>query len=384
MDGESNMETPGSVKSIWSPDVLQRNQPHSSTPYWPPTSKELDDSAGSLKQDSGYCSATPRSADSGGFIMFDKCRLCNKSLRHSCALSTPEYKCSCKRPFMSGSSPYVECMEAIKEVKMSPTPKLSSQVRMSRPLELGFEDAMDTSLYQEEMEVDSFSSRDNHQCSLDLLELGEEKSIDFMEPHVLSASQSLGKEIPPSFLPLISSSDQVSVDPATLQNQEKQNLCLEDKSAQFFSTNWLSSNLVSPKLENEVTPTKSKDITTFKKQTKASSFQYSAKKIATMSRVVRSFYPINGIESVDFLYQLGVKKSFPKIVSQIFEYLSEKDLDAVRVVSKAWNKVLNNDSAAWKRWREYSDTLRLMKENLSSPVRTCLLLHRPLKVITQV
>jgi len=373
MAEESKMETSNS--DVWSPDVFCENYPHgngarvTSTPYWALSLKKLNESEELSKQDSGYISATPRSFESAG-LHFDRCQHCNASLHLSHSKSTPENVCTCFNQHINANSSDVKCMDAIQEVKLSPTPKRPPRIRQNRPPEFYVDDAIDTSLYTEEMEVDNSSIAENHQCSLDLVDLGEEKSIDFLEPEVFSASQNSAKETPTCITSKFSAKLENNEEDINSPSYEKAECSfMKVSSEDFCSPGIFSCDIVSPKRKSEPSPTKPKIGTPSKKIEKDNLFKNSAKKVATMNKVLRSFYSLNGLENIDFLYQFGVKKNCPHIVTRILSFLPEKDLDAVRVVSKTWNKLLYNDYAAFNRWQLHFTAMRLMKENLSSPVK---------------
>ena len=68
-------------------------------------------------------------------------------------------------------------------------------------------------------------------------------------------------------------------------------------------------------------------------------------------------------EKVDFLLRLGAESSHPEIIERILSYLEPRDLTAVAVVSRTWNSILKEDTAAYKRAQCYLEERQKNKEN---------------------
>lgn len=73
---------------------------------------------------------------------------------------------------------------------------------------------------------------------------------------------------------------------------------------------------------------------------------------------------LHGFERVDILFQLGERKNYSLIVSQILSYLSDSDLSNVTMVSSTWRNICLKDSRARSRWYKYIEYLKERKENL--------------------
>uniref|UniRef100_A0A1B6LUX0 F-box domain-containing protein n=1 Tax=Graphocephala atropunctata TaxID=36148 RepID=A0A1B6LUX0_9HEMI len=330
MEKKSSKFSIADEEGYWaSPDMIFADYSRSqgavtSTPNlssWP-----LEDNAGSSKQDSGYYSQTPSSGESASTF----CRLC-------CTNSTPQCRCHPNKCYET-QTPHLDFLQTISEGKMSSVHQFSS--RISRPLNL-YDEAMDTSLYPDDMDVDEQLSGENHQYTLSLLEIDEEKSIDFVENGVCLSSAT------PKNICRIK---EVKTDDTAQESGFV--------SEEFFTpeTDIIGCSKVSPKNKND-TPCK-KDI----------NFHNIAKKVTKLNMVVKNF-SLNGIERVDFLYQLHEKRYLPLIINKIFSFLSEKDLDSVKSVSKTWNEVVIKDSSAHDRWKLYSTTMQMRRENLTSPTK---------------
>lgn len=318
------------------PNHLHAQRQLISTPNvstWPLFTMNLEDSEGSSKTDSGFCSLTPHSADSLGRMVEKKCHICSS---HNYVQSTPNCTCQ-KNCSYENQSLHLEYMEPITESRLSSGQPNSFLVKQSSTLDL-YDDAMDSSLYEQPVPGHS------QECILGPMEIGEEKSIDFTDSGV--------------FLPNISEVTNSTQSRKKLDVEEDLENALE--SDEFFSPepNVLMLNAVSPKRRNETTPKKVKTHGTFCSV---------AKNICTMNRFLRSFN-LNGIEEVDFLFQLGVKKNCPEVISKILDFLPDRDLDSVRVVCKTWNKLFLRDKKAYNRWKLYKTTVKMRRENCFSPV----------------
>jgi hypothetical protein len=76
-----------------------------------------------------------------------------------------------------------------------------------------------------------------------------------------------------------------------------------------------------------------------------------------------------GQEKIDFLYLLGERSDHHTVVKVILSYLEPKDLTAVVVVSKTWNRVCKSDRDAHRRIHRYLKRKRDNKENTVLQVR---------------
>lgn len=307
-----------------------------STPNIAPWSSltSLEDSQGSSKQDSGYCSLTPSSTTpifDGEFSVRKKCPSCSKLPRESYEPSPPASVCNCKKKYLSRKRACPpECMQTISECKSPINRKLASRAKLNPTYDL-FDEVMDTSLYPEELDNRTDEAQ-NFQG--DQIEIGEEKSIDFVDSSFfyLRDQQSQGEGM-------------YSGENTENKNDEKMSfLPYGDVSPFQCSAN-------DQKLATANRPAK---------------FKSGAEKVVTMLNVSKLF--INGIEQLDILYHLTNKTSCPHVVSIIFSYLSERDLGVVRNVSKVWKSIMMQDFAACKRWKLYKCSMRMQKENYMSPV----------------
>ena len=73
-------------------------------------------------------------------------------------------------------------------------------------------------------------------------------------------------------------------------------------------------------------------------------------------------------EKVDFLLYFGVERTCPEIVEQVFSYLEPRDLTSVAVVSKSWNRILQEDKVAYRRAQRYLEARQKNKENCAENV----------------
>lgn len=327
------------------PNHLHAQRELISTPnvsVWPLLSMNLEDSEGSSKTDSGFCSLTPHSADSLGRMVETKCHICSS---HKYVQSTPNCTCQ-KNCSYENQSLHLEYMEPITQSRLFSRQPNSLLVKQSSTLDL-YDDAMDSSLYEQPV------SGHSQECILGPMEISEEKSIDFTASGVCL----------PNLSEVTDTTKQLRQKLDSEEDQEN-----ELDSDEFFSPEPnLMFNVESPKIRNETTPQMVKTRGTFSSV---------AKNICTMNRFLRSFN-LNGIEELDFLYQLGVKKNCPDVISKIFDFLSDRDLDSVRVVCKTWNKIFLRDKKAYNRWKLYKTTAKMKIENYYSPVsyNDCLLFH---------
>jgi hypothetical protein len=76
-----------------------------------------------------------------------------------------------------------------------------------------------------------------------------------------------------------------------------------------------------------------------------------------------------GQEKVDFLYLLGERSNHHTVVKVILSYLEPRDLTAVVVVCKTWNRVCKSDRAARRRIHRYLKQKRDNKEKTALQVR---------------
>ncbi|KAG8332835.1 uncharacterized protein LOC124362060 [Homalodisca vitripennis] len=329
MESKSNKSTPAMDPGLWaSPDLFachsRRRRELTSTPHLSSWTL-LENSAGSSKQDSGYCSQTPGSGESSR-------ALC-------CSHSTPQCSCQPNKFYGSQSSPRLDFLQSTSESRTSSARQFPT--RISRPFDF-YDETMDTSLYPDDMEVEENESTEGNQFALSLSEIGEEKSIDFVENGVCLSSTTPEN---------IDRSREVQTDNTAHESGFE--------SEDFFSpeTEVLGFNTVSSKVKVGDTPRKND-----------CNFRNVTKKITTLNWIVKSF-SMNGVDRLDFLYQLGVKRHFPHIVSKILSFLSEKDLDSVHNVSKTWREIMVKDTPAHNRWTLYSATMQLRRENLTSPTK---------------
>lgn len=301
------------------------------------------------RQDSGYCSLTPISSLTPIYsvtrpnIFNRKCSHCFKTMNISYAQSTPHYdSCSCKKHNSFETSSLQETfLETISEPRSVFGNQFSSGRKQNIPLVL--DEAMDSSLYTDEMEVAEFS--EGHECNLDSLEISEEQSVDFLDTGT----------------PLTSStSNTQNFSNEVMVVKENKNDIAKKLFAPESSTS--TPEIDSPKYQNETTPTKKG----------RPAFANAVSKVCLVKKILDLWsFKLCGIEEVDFLYQLGVKKSFPNVISKIFSFLSEKDIDSVRRVSKTWKEAVSRDQATYSRWRNYKrmrKMLVLKGENYFSPV----------------
>lgn len=335
--------------SIFSPEFLNaseipefsfyregQNMMKSPNTMWQDNSEE--------RQDSGYCSLSPISTPIYSItrpnIFNRKCNHCFKAMNKSYAQSTPHYNtCSCKKQnSFETFSPQEEFMETISEPRSFFGNQFSSGRKQNIPLIL--DEAMDSSLYPDEMEVADYS--EGNEFNLDSLEVSEEKSIDFLD----------------NVTPFLSStSNAQNVSNGVVATTDNKN----DIAKKLFTPGSFMSTpeIESPKYQNETTPTKRDRHT----------FVNAASKVGLMTKVLGLWsFKLCGIEEVDFLYQLGVKRAFPCIISKILSFLPERDIDSVRKVSKTWKEVVTKDHATYNRWKNYKRVMKLKKENYYSPV----------------
>lgn len=327
------------------PNHLHAQRELSSTPNVstrPLHTMNLESSENSSNTDSGYCSLTPLSADSLGRIVDKKCHICSSHNYSSTPNIWSTQNCTCQRNCSYDNQPLnLEYLEPISESRLSTTQPNSFLVKRKGTIDL-YDDAMDSSLY--ETDVDQPVPGCSQEFILSSMEIGEEKSIDFTDSGV--------------GLPNTSGLANTTKSLNKLYSEDHKN---EMDSDEFFSpeaTGFLYNEIASPKERNEANH----------KNVKTSGTFYSvASNICSISRFLRSFN-LNGIDKVDFLYQLGVKKNCPGIISTIFDFLADKDLDAVRVVSKTWNQLFLSDVKAYNRWDLYKTTAKMKRENCYSPV----------------
>lgn len=71
-----------------------------------------------------------------------------------------------------------------------------------------------------------------------------------------------------------------------------------------------------------------------------------------------------GCEHVDFVTELGYKQYIQLAISNVFRYLSDKDVAAAFCVSKKWNYVLDQNAGLRKRRRQYVERQIELRTNL--------------------
>lgn len=301
---------------------------------WKSLSMSLEGSVGSSQQDSGYCSFTPSSTSFREELLSRRCQWCSKTPRENYELSPPPSICNCKKRFLPkilSSNP--EYLQTISETKSTSSGMFLSHGRPNIATDL-FDEAMDTSLYHDELAVENHQV-DNHGCQT--MEIGDEKSIDFIDSNLLYLSKNTSPDIT-----------------GIKEGESVEEECKFGKLSSQIPV--LGCDTTTPNLEIKEAGKRDDN------------FLSVAKKVVSMNRVVKSF-TLTGIEKLDIFYQLTSKRLHcPHIVSKILSYLSEKDLDSVALVSKLWNELLCNDFPAYNRWKLYRTTKSWYRENLTSPV----------------
>lgn len=342
MDSKHNIISPSTDEELWpspidifSDQINQKEGPLMSTPNlttWTSFSKSLGDSGSSSWRDSGYCSFTPSSSTPiREDLLTERCQWCSD-------LSPSHSICNCKKKYLPKKlSSNLECLQTISETKSVPSGLFLSKDRRNGGCDL-FSEAMDTSFYPEELELESQQS-ESQGCLVNQMEIDEERSIDFLD-NTLNISKNISSGIK--------------------RNQDGQAIHEEchvgKKSSQIPQ---VCSGLITPNKGNK---------SAVETQKRDTNFLSVAKKVSTIHRVVKSF-SVNGIEKIDILHHLtNVRLNCPHIVQKIFSLLSEKDLNSVAMVSKSWKELLSKDYSAYNRWKQYKTAMILRKENLSSPV----------------
>lgn len=93
--------------------------------------------------------------------------------------------------------------------------------------------------------------------------------------------------------------------------------------------------------------------------------QNSATKDAKRKRIKRRRFKI-GCEHVDFVAELGYKQYIQLAISNVFRYLSDKDLTAAFCVSKQWGYVLNQNAGLNRRRLQYTEKQIEMRRKLGT------------------
>lgn len=72
----------------------------------------------------------------------------------------------------------------------------------------------------------------------------------------------------------------------------------------------------------------------------------------------------NETQLIDFLYKLGIERSYLPPLTKILSYLTPKDLSSAACVNRQWNKIIHQLPKPRTRLDSYLKELRLLRKSV--------------------